>query len=117
MGEEVGGDGWLFEVPVTVVKPEAVPLDEPRFELSLAAGLASTHRHFYTPPAGASWVDVTLTDGRAGADDTAHLMALHLVQLQPGLPFRWGPSPPLQKLLHIRLVSRRVLFCCNWRSE
>lgn len=85
------GSGWLFEVPVTVIKPVAVS-GLPTVELGLACEVGSLHRRFFTPPHGATWADITVRDKRSGdaaaKDGAAHLMAVHAVQLLPHVPFR-----------------------------
>jgi tripeptidyl-peptidase-2 len=93
--------GALFRVPVTVVKP-CMPA-KPTVTEQLTCGLGSVHRFFYAPPAGATWVDVTLKDERAAgdgcADGSARLMALHLVQLVPNTPFRDQEAKAFVRLL------------------
>uniref|UniRef100_A0A7S2RCW9 Tripeptidyl-peptidase 2 n=1 Tax=Rhizochromulina marina TaxID=1034831 RepID=A0A7S2RCW9_9STRA len=90
----------LFEVPVTVVKPLAVA--SPTVELACKCSPGAVLRHFLTPPAGATWVDFTVTDQRSGelksADTAPHLYVLHCLQLLPKTPYR---DQELHKYLYL----------------
>ncbi|GMI51789.1 hypothetical protein TeGR_g3188, partial [Tetraparma gracilis] len=48
------------------------------------------YRFFLTPPAGATFMDVTVADCRKGEGDDAssRLMVLHTIQLFPHTPYR-----------------------------
>jgi tripeptidyl-peptidase II len=75
--------GPLFSVPITVVKPLPV---KHKFDFgTVALQPAQVLRYFLTPPAGSTWVDVTITDTRPGAgeDGSSRLVVLHAVQLLP----------------------------------
>jgi hypothetical protein len=75
--------GPLFSVPITVVKP--IPVQQ-KFDFgTLALQPAQVLRYFLTPPAGSTWVDVTITDTRPSAsqDGSSRLVVLHAVQLLP----------------------------------
>lgn len=98
--------GPAFEVPVTLVKPLELEPDKNSISLGCHSYTAGeVQRHFVTPPAGATWMDVVLTDRRpevaaayaTTADPEAQLkskdgslvmVALQTVQLLSHTPFR-----------------------------
>jgi tripeptidyl-peptidase-2 len=91
--------GSLFQVPITVVKPQVPRV--PTVNQDITCGLGSVHRHFYAPPPGATWVDVTIQDQREGSDPdgSSRIMALHLVQLVPKTPYRDQEAKAFMRLL------------------
>jgi len=83
--------GALFSFPITIVKPTALPPNEPSPNLGqMNFGPAETYRFFLTPPAGATFMDITVKDCRkaAGDDASSRLMVLHTMQLFPHTPYR-----------------------------
>lgn len=75
--------GPMFSVPITVVKP--LPAQQ-RFDFgNVTLQPAQVQRYFLTPPAGSTWVDVTITDTRPSTsqDGSSRLIVLHAVQLLP----------------------------------
>ena len=88
--------GPVLEVPITVVKPVELPPNERSLDLGVKSFSAGeVQRHFVVPPAGATWMDVALTDKRPvavsedePADGSVIIVALQTVQLLPHTPFR-----------------------------
>jgi len=91
--------GSLFQVPITVVKPQVPSV--PTVTEDVTCGLGSVHRYFYAPPQGAAWVDVTINDERDATDPdgSPRLMALHLLQLVPKTPYRDQEAKAFMRLL------------------
>ncbi|CAM9301659.1 unnamed protein product, partial [Chrysoparadoxa australica] len=89
------GRGPVFEVPVTIIKPQAVPsggtLDLGNMTFT-PGGPGGLKRAFVTPPVGSQWMDVTVKDCRHeldGAEDSnRRLMILHCLQMVPHTPYR-----------------------------
>ncbi len=99
--------GPVFEVPITVVKPLEVAVHSKTKKTlgSYSFSSGQVQRNFLVPPAGSTWMDVTLTDLRhasstsssssAGEEKAATtkdgsniIVALQTVQLLPQTPFR-----------------------------
>ena len=83
--------GPLFTVPITVVKP--FPVDRLISLGKLSFQPAEVKRFFVVPPAGATWMDVTVRDWREATaagevDSSTKLFVLHTVQLLPHAAYR-----------------------------
>lgn len=113
----------LFVVPVTVVKPAAV--ESPTLSLQAACTPGKLLRRFWSPPRGATWVDVTVTDLRAGdakaKDSAPHLYVLHCIQLLPNTPYRdqevrqqlaAGVQVPTSSDASLRLTNQPLSLNC-----
>jgi tripeptidyl-peptidase-2 len=87
----------LFSVPITVIRPlptkSVIKLGRLEFEP------AEIKRFFVVPPPGATWMDLTLRDGRdefaddndhrcASRDGSSRTIAVHTVQILPHKAFR-----------------------------
>lgn len=83
--------GPLFQLPVTVAKPEVVPDGTQDWDLGAFSFEEERRRRFFVPPAGCSFVDVVVRDARqseGGADHSTRTLAVHALQLMPGVPYR-----------------------------
>lgn len=107
------GAGPIFEVPVTVIKPDLVPdgtINLDVGDLNLIA--AERHRRFLVPPKGCTFVDCIITDTRhtlssppetvmgvkesnedqdqlpPGMDSSGRMIVLHALQTFRGTPYR-----------------------------
>ncbi|ETW08521.1 hypothetical protein H310_01084 [Aphanomyces invadans] len=79
------GRGPVFRIPVTVVKPEVIPAAKQHAALQLVKELepANISRTFYQVPAGATWVNVSVSRRPKSAQEpAAALYSLHLMQLE-----------------------------------
>jgi tripeptidyl-peptidase-2 len=75
--------GPLFWLPITVVKP--LPIQRVFDFGTIQLQPAQVQRFFLTPPAGSTWMDVTVRDTRpvTSSDGSSRLIVLHTVQLLP----------------------------------
>ncbi|CAO1619710.1 unnamed protein product [Jaminaea pallidilutea] len=71
----------LFEVPVTVTKPEVPSSPTVRYSTTLKAG--SIERHFVHVPEGATWAEARFRSSKHEAPGTAAKFWAHLVTLEP----------------------------------
>ncbi|KAF0698016.1 Aste57867_11347 [Aphanomyces stellatus] len=77
--------GPVFRIPVTVIKPEVIPAHQQHTTLHLTKELlpATISRTFYQVPAGATWVNVSLSRRATSPQEPATaLYALRLTQLE-----------------------------------
>jgi tripeptidyl-peptidase-2 len=75
--------GPLFRLPITVVKPLQI---QRVFDFgAIILQPAQVRRFFITPPAGSTWMDVTVKDTRpvTTSDGSSRLIVLHSVQILP----------------------------------
>lgn len=72
----------LFDIPVTVAKPEVFPIPTVRFSKLRFEG-GSIERKFVHVPEGATWASVTLRSSNHSAAGTSARFWLHCVQLEP----------------------------------
>ncbi|TYZ58696.1 hypothetical protein PybrP1_007836 [[Pythium] brassicae (nom. inval.)] len=78
--------GPVFRIPVTVIKPEPAP---PAIAYHKALQPGAISRRFFTPPAGATWADVTLSRRRDGSERACDsnaagkLYMFHVLQFEP----------------------------------
>lgn len=75
--------GPLFMLPITIVKPFPVQQFMDMGTLNLHP--AQVQRYFLTPPAGSTWMDVSVVDTRSAenGDGSSRVVVLHTVQLLP----------------------------------
>ncbi|RHY41327.1 hypothetical protein DYB38_000207 [Aphanomyces astaci] len=79
------GRGPVFRIPVTVIKPEVIPVAQQHTTLQLVKELASANisRTFYQVPAGATWVNISVSRRPKSVHEPASaLYSLHLMQLE-----------------------------------
>lgn len=100
--------GPLFSVPITVTKP--AELVDGVFEQKLQAGRGGIHRMFVTPPAGATWMDISVKLNNTDPSGEKCIIVLHTMQL---LPHRRYPDGETKDYLRLKtggesVVSRKV---------
>lgn len=94
--------GPLFRIPVTVIKPEPAP-SVVTYHKALQPGAIS--RRFFTPPAGTTWADVTLSrksDGSERACDSNAAGKLYMVHVLQFEPFVRQSESSFQKAFFLR---------------
>lgn len=81
--------GVLFQVPVTVLKPEVISKGTTELDLgTLDFEAIQRHRRFYIAPPGSTFVDVVVKDARSSLDCSPRVLVVHAVQLYPGVAYR-----------------------------
>lgn len=83
--------GVLFKLPITVTKPEMLPSNKAALIMdNLSFDKKERFRRFFIPPAGCSFLEITVKDCRKEGDgDTSpRLLVVHGIQLFPGVPYR-----------------------------
>lgn len=78
----------IFRVPVTVAKPQPTKRVVKMGEFMLDP--AEVKRFFVTPPAGSTWMNISVRDCRdseSDGDSSSRLVVLHTVQLLPHAPY------------------------------
>ena len=110
--------GPLFRLPVVVCKPHVLPESgRPRLSLdTLRLGAGALERHFFAPPAGATYCRFKLQTGNF---DTPRRVVLHAIQLRPQRSYKttetvkWmmveGNS---EYVHHFPVVAQRGLEIC-----
>ncbi|MBK9118998.1 MAG: S8 family serine peptidase [Phycisphaerales bacterium] len=73
--------GPLFRVPITVIRPHALPAGGVTWRERLVFEAGQIERRFLAVPEGATWADVRV---RRVDDEERRLVILHTVQLVPG---------------------------------
>jgi len=96
------GAGPIFEVPITVVKPELILDGTTNLDIGdLNLVAAERCRRFLVPPKGCTFIDCTITDTRhvkggsededqlaPGMDSSSRMIVLHALQTFRGTPYR-----------------------------
>ena len=78
------GRGPLFRVPVTVIRPEALPGSDAPWKKTLTFEPGQIRRFFFAVPEGATWADLTVT---TDSTETPRQIVTHMVQVMPGDTF------------------------------
>ena len=73
--------GPLFRVPITVIRPVSVPVEEPVWREAFTFEPGQVDHHFLAVPAGATWADFRV---RRQDEGDARILVLHTIQLVPG---------------------------------
>eukprot|EP00339_Tiarina_fusa_P019432 CAMPEP_0117072346 /NCGR_PEP_ID=MMETSP0472-20121206/50922_1 /TAXON_ID=693140 ORGANISM="Tiarina fusus, Strain LIS" /NCGR_SAMPLE_ID=MMETSP0472 /ASSEMBLY_ACC=CAM_ASM_000603 /LENGTH=183 /DNA_ID=CAMNT_0004796415 /DNA_START=54 /DNA_END=603 /DNA_ORIENTATION=- len=79
--------GILWSLPITAVKP--LPQNRGVSLGMLEFRPAEVKRFFVVPPPGATWMDISIKDGRDSSDGASNcLYVLHTIQLIPHAAYR-----------------------------
>ena len=115
--------GVLFRLPITVTKPELLPPHNVALTMnSLSFDKEERFRKFFLPPAGCSFLDITIKDGRleGEGDNSPRLLVIHGIQLFPGVPYRDNEKKVflirlfiLFEIWALTILRRRIWLCCQ----
>jgi tripeptidyl-peptidase-2 len=75
------GRGALFRVPITVIRSETLPAEDPTWRKTLSFEPGRIRRVFFAVPERATWADLVI---RTDDPETPRQIVAHAVQLVPG---------------------------------